>query len=224
MSGLAVGSYNVFLEATVCPSRSSMLVVNLKTFTIGLLGPLLKFKITQLVNAQNTSSRSFSKSSILGIYSVSISINLSKMWHPPSCSESPCSAYWFRLWRIFAYLATVRMTPLPAAAQRKIWPSLLIYWHALPPPLIYQHRINWTWTVLLMSDSENPQDSSASMNQKKMSHKPKKLLIDRASSKGKLQHQHWHRNSSILQWFLPRKLPSTEQWSKIYATLIVLFG
>ena len=36
------------------------------------------------------------------------------------------------------------------------------------PPPIYQHSIKWTWTVLLlMSDSENPQDSNASMNQKK---------------------------------------------------------
>ena len=48
MNGLEVGSFPAFLETTVCPSRSSMFMVNLKTFTIGLLGPLLKFKITHL--------------------------------------------------------------------------------------------------------------------------------------------------------------------------------
>ena len=65
-------------------------------------------------------------------------------------SESPCSAYLFRLWRIFAYLVTTKWwCPVDLLAR--------------PAPPLSQHRIKWTWTVLFirkMSYSENHKESS----------------------------------------------------------------
>ena len=57
-------------SSPVCPCHSSMFVVNLKTFTIWLLGPLLKFK----TNTGNYCP-------IPGTFSKICQ----KRWHPPSC-------------------------------------------------------------------------------------------------------------------------------------------